>query len=278
MLRDPRLTNDPNPGSANCTARQRGNNSSRPAMRLRAGAATGVAALIAGLAVATPAQAAGNTLTVNVGTVVRAVTHVAAGGLYGVNSGTNPPLSQLYPLHVNNFTQPPPGTQQLGNGATSPCCDALSVASKVTTAGGQEYIRLPDIFSQFPYNWVSWADWESKVRTIVQTRLNATGTTNIAGYEIWNEPDCNWTTSTQNDPNAGTYLNAWTRTYADIRALDTTTPIIGPGACTYNHAFMLSFMQNAVATNTLPAVAVWHELDDFSYQNIQAHVTDFRGN
>lgn len=231
-------------------------------------------AALLGLAAAAPAHAAGNTLTVNVGTTVRPVTHVAAGGLYGVDTGSTPPLSQLYPLHVNNFTQPPPGTQQLGNGATSPCCDGLQVASKITSAGGQQYLRLPDIFSTFPYNWVSWPDWESKVRTMVQARMDATGTTNIAGYEIWNEPDANWTTSTGG--NAGTFDDAWTRTYGDIRAIDTRTPIVGPGESSYNHAWMLDFMTNAKNTNTLPSTAVWHELGNLGYQNIQAHVDDFR--
>ncbi|MDM7892820.1 hypothetical protein [Curtobacterium caseinilyticum] len=224
----------------------------------------------------TPAFAAGNTLTVNVGTTVRPVTHVAAGGLYGVDTGSTPPLSQLYPLHVNTFTQPPPGTKQLGNGATSPCCDGLQVAGKITDAGGQQYLRLPDIFSTFPYNWVSWSDWEAKIRTMITARVNATNTTNIAGYEIWNEPDANWAESTKNDPNAGSYLDMWTRTYRDIRAIDTLTPIIGPGSSVYDHDFMLAFMTNAKNTNTLPSVAVWHELQDFSYQNVQAHVTDFR--
>lgn len=232
--------------------------------------------VVAIAAVAAPAQASGNTLTVNVGTVVRPVTHVAAGGLYAVDTGSTPPLAQIYPLHMNTFTQPPPGTQQLGNGAIQPCCDGLLVASKVTSAGAEQYLRLPDVFSTFPYNWVSWADWESKISTMITARMNATGTTNIAGYEIWNEPDCNWGTSTTNDPNAGSYLNMWTRTYRDIRAIDTTTPIVGPGACFYSHSWMLDFMTNAKNTNTLPAVAVWHELDDFSYQNVQAHVDDFR--
>ena len=54
-------------------------------MRARSGPLTAVVALsmaTALLLIAAPSQAAGNTLTVNVGTVVRPVTHVAAGGLY----------------------------------------------------------------------------------------------------------------------------------------------------------------------------------------------------
>ncbi|MGW0858540.1 RICIN domain-containing protein [Streptomyces sp. NPDC002690] len=223
-----------------------------------------------------PAHAAGNTLTVNVGTTVRPVTHVVSGGLYGVDSGTSTPsLDQLYPLHLNTLTQPPPGTQQLGNGATTPCCDGLKVAGKVTSAGAQQYLRLPDIFSAFPYNWVSWADWETKLATMVKARLAATGTTNVAGYEIWNEGNANWTVSTGG--NAGTFNDMWTRSYNDIRALDTKTPIVGPGASVYDHNWMYSFMLNAKNTNTLPAVAVWHQLDtNTGWQNIQANVDDFR--
>lgn len=239
----------------------------------RAGLAGALAVLALG--VAPSAHAAGNTLTVNVGTAVRPVTHVASGGLYGLDTASTPPLDQLYPLRPNTFTQPPPGTQQLGNGATHPCCDALQVAGKATSAGAQQYVRLPDIFKTFPYNWVSWADWESKVKTMVQARVSANSTTNIAGYEIWNEPDANWTASTGG--NAGSYLDAWTRTYRDIRAIDTVTPIVGPGASSYNHDWMYNFMANAKNTGTLPSVAVWHELGDFSYQNVQAHVDDFRG-
>lgn len=232
--------------------------------------------MLVALLVPGAAQAAGNTLTVNVGTVVRPVTHVAAGGLYGVDTGTKPPESLLYPLHANTFTQPPPGTQQLGNGATTPCCDGLQVADKITRIGAQQYLRLPDIFSAFPYNWVSWSDWEAKIRTMITARMNATATTNIAGYEIWNEPDCNWAESTKNDPGAGSFFDMWTRTYRDIRAVDATTPIVGPGLCVYNHDYLLGFLTNARNTGTLPAVAVWHELQDFSYNNIQAHVADFR--
>ena len=103
--------------------------------RISTAAVGGLAATLLAVGTVVPAHASGNTLTVNVGTVVRPVTHVAAGGLYGVDTGTTPPLAQLYPLHLNNFTQPPPGTQQLGNGASHPCCDGLQVAGKVISAG-----------------------------------------------------------------------------------------------------------------------------------------------
>jgi hypothetical protein len=217
------------------------------------------------------AEAAGNTLTVNVGTVVRPVTHVAAGGLYAIDTGSKPPLSQIYPLRLNHLTQPPPGGQQLGNGATTPCCDGLQVAGKATSAGAQQFFRLPDIYPNFPYKWVSWADWESKVKTMVNARLAATTTTNVDGYELWNEPDWTWNTAS-----AGAFNAGWTRTFNVIRALDTVTPIVGPSYSVYNHAWMTAFLTNAKNTNTLPDVIVWHELDADGYLNVGAHVADYR--
>ncbi|MFI7542371.1 hypothetical protein [Actinoplanes sp. NPDC049599] len=230
-----------------------------------------VLTLVAAGALPSPARAAGNTLTVNVGTAVRPVTHVAAGGLYAVDTGTKPPPAQMYPLRLNHLTQPPPGGQQLGNGATTPCCDGLQIAGKVTGVGAQQFFRLPDIYPNFPYRWVSWADWEAKVRTMVQARVNATAGTNIDGYELWNEPDWTWNTSA-----AGTFNAGWTRTHRLIRTLDTITPIVGPSHSIYNHSWMVSFLTNARDTGTLPDVIVWHELDNDSYLNVAAHVSDYR--
>ncbi|WP_433040234.1 CBM35 domain-containing protein [Dactylosporangium sp. CS-033363] len=244
-------------------------------MRIRTAAATAILTTLATAAAtgvpATPAHAAGNTLTVNVGTVVRPVTQVASGGLYGVDTGGKPPLAQLYPLRMNHFTQPPPGGQQLGNGATQPCCDGLQVAGKVTSAGARQFYRLPDIYPNFPYRWVSWADWESKVRTMVSARVNASGVTNVDGYELWNEPDWTWNTSAAGSFNAG-----WTRTFQLIRSLDSVTPIAGPSHSQYNHGWMVDFLTNARNTGTVPDVVVWHELGNDDYLNVGAHVADYR--
>lgn len=217
------------------------------------------------------ANAAGNTLVVDIGQVVRPVTHVGAGGLYAVGSDTKPTTTQLFPLSVNGFTQPPPGTTHLGNGATSPCCDALSVADNITRAGGQQFIRMPDIYPTFPYQWEGWEDWENKVRTIVQKRLAATGTTNIMGYELWNEPNWNWDTQ-----KAGPFNDAWTRTHRLVRSLDPVTPIVGPSIEHYDSGYMQSFMANAKNTNTVPDVVVWHELRDMGWNDFEAHVADYR--
>ncbi|MFT2711653.1 carbohydrate-binding protein [Clavibacter sp. Sh2036] len=222
------------------------------------------------VASAGPAAAAGGTLTIDAGSSLRPVTHVAAGGLYGFATSTMPDPSILQPLRLRQHTQPPPGVQQLGNGATVPTGDALKVAPSVIATGGQQYVRMPDIYPNFPYKWVSWQDWLSKVDTMVDARLAATGNTGIDGWEIWNEPDGTWDTA-----KAGPYNDGWTRTYRQIRAKDTVTPIIGPGTTVYNPTFMRSFLQNAKATGTLPDVIVWHELSQ-GWKGVDEHVADYR--
>src|SRR6266700_1700912 len=186
-------------------------------------AATALAAAWILLPGAGPASAAGDTLVVNVGSVLRPVTHAAAGGLYALASATVPTAAELPPLHLNQLVQPAPGVQQLGNGATVPTGDALKVAPLATGAGAQEYVRMPDIYPNFPYVWVSWSDWLSKVNTMVQARLAATAATNIDGWELWNEPDWTWNTAA-----AGSFDAGWVRTFQAVRALDSVTPIVGP--------------------------------------------------
>ena len=213
--------------------------------RIAIGLGTAAALSAALIIPALPANAAGNTLVVNAASTLRPVTHVASGGLYGVATATTPDASLLVPLHLNQMTQPAPGVQQLGNGATEPTGDALKVANTLTSVGAQQSIRMPDIYPNFPYKWVSWSDWLQKVDTMVDARLAAKSTTGINGWEIWNEPDGTWDTA-----KAGPYNDGWTRTYREIRSKDTVTPIIGPGTSIYNHDFMVSFLTQAKRDGT----------------------------
>jgi Carbohydrate binding module (family 35) len=233
-------------------------------------AATALAAACILPAAAAPAAAAGDTLTVNVGSVLRPVTHVAAGGLYALASATVPTAAELPPLHLDQLVQPAPGVQQLGNGATVPTGDALKVAPLAIGAGAQEYVRMPDIYPNFPYVWVSWSDWLAKVDTMVQARLAATTTTNIDGWELWNEPDWTWNTAA-----AGSFDAGWVRTFQAVRALDSVTPIVGPSISVYNHAWMANWLAYAKANNALPNVITWHQLTAGSYASVAANVADF---
>nr|MDT0662851.1 CBM35 domain-containing protein [Micromonospora sp. DSM 115978] len=215
---------------------------------------TGATALVVGL---TPgaASAANSTLTVNAGTPFRPVTQVGAGGLYALAENNRPVDAMLLPLKMHTITQPPPGATHRPNGQP-PGGDALLVAPQATRVGAAEYIRMPDIYPDFPYRWVSWNDWYNKVDTQVRARLGATGTSNVTGWELWNEPDWTWNTSAAGSFNAG-----WVQTFRRVRALDPLTPIVGPSTAVYNEGWMRSFLTHARDNNALPDIICWHELE-----------------
>jgi len=230
--------------------------------------ATGVVLAIAVTLGATntgTASAAGNTLVVDAGSVLRPVTHVAAGALYGLSSEIKPGSSQLDPLHLNQFTQPPANSLQAGGVGSVP-----NIKNTMIGAGAQTYERMVDIYPDAPYKWVSWDDWTSKVTTMVNARLADTNLTNVNGWELWNEPDNTWDTT-----HAGLFTDGWARTYNLVRSLDSITPIVGPSKSNYDHNFTLNFLTAAQASKTVPDVISWHELSD-GWLNIQAHINDYR--
>ncbi|GAA4698545.1 CBM35 domain-containing protein [Phytohabitans rumicis] len=232
-------------------------------------AAIALAATGASVAITNTAYAANSTLTVNVGSPFRPVTRVASGGLYALAENNRPPDSMLLPIRMRNIVQPPPGVQQRPNGQP-PGGDALLVAQQAIRTGAGMVIRLPDIYPNFPYQWVSWNDWLSKVDTMVNARMAATTVSNVEAYELWNEPDYTWNTGA-----AGSFTDGWVRTHQRVRSRDALTPILGPSITGWNVTWMRSFLTHARNTNTLPDIVCWHELPGTSAQ-VAAHVSAYR--
>ncbi|SES49156.1 Ricin-type beta-trefoil lectin domain-like [Streptomyces sp. yr375] len=235
-------------------------------------AALGVAALAAtAVAGAAPAQASpttATTLIVNANQTLRSVTHVGTGSLYGLSSPSTPADSLVTPLKPNTFIQMAPGGHQLPNGEPAPAGDALVVAAKAANAGAKVVVRMPDWYPDFPYKWVSWTDWLSAVDQQVAS-VKASSATNISGYALWNEPDWTWDTA-----KAGAFDAGWARTFQEVRSKDATTPIQGPSTSVYNQSWMTTFLTDAKASNTVPDVIAWHELE--GSQNIAAHISAYR--
>ncbi|MGW2520602.1 RICIN domain-containing protein [Streptomyces sp. NPDC001617] len=244
----------------------------RPPVPARLTAVLGAAALTAAaLATAAPAQAAptaSTTLVVNADQTLRAVTHVATGSLYGLADASTPSDSLVTPLKPNTFVQMAPGGSQLPNGEPKPAGDALVVASKAARAGAKVVVRMPDWYPNFPYKWVSWSDWLSAVDKQVAS-VQASSATNVAAYELWNEPDWTWDTT-----NAGAFDAGWARTYKEVRAKDTKTPIQGPSYSAWNQSWMSTFLTDAKASGTVPDIIAWHELQGSA--NIASHVSAYR--
>lgn len=219
----------------------------------------------------TVSAAVPSTFTVDLANQYRSVTHVASGSLYGLAENGRPIDSLISPTKPKMFTQMAPNGGQLPNGETTPIGDALKVAPIAARNGATVTIRMPDIYSNFPYQWVSWADWNGKVDTMVNARLSS-GATNIYGYELWNEPDWTWKAA------AGTFFDGWKNTYLRVRALDSTTQIIGPSYSRYDEAWLRDFLTYAKANNVLPDIISWHELGNTSPDTwtIKAHIASYR--
>ncbi|HET9171680.1 MAG TPA: RICIN domain-containing protein [Actinospica sp.] len=233
------------------------------APRRTALATAGVLALAgasAGLAAA-PAHAAGTpTLVVQANQPFRTVTHVASGSLYGLATATVPADSLVEPLKPNTFVQMPAGGHQQAQG------DILQVAPEAARAGAKVVDRLSDYYAGWPYQF-SWSSWPTVVSQQIQ-QVKASGITNLASYELWNEPDNTWLSAN------GTFNSFWTTTYKQVRSLAPGVPIQGP-SFSDNISGMQSFLQNAVATSTVPDIISWHELESSS--KIAGDVADVEG-
>jgi hypothetical protein len=188
---------------------------------------------------------AASTLVVHADQPFRPVTHVATGSLYGLANATTPSQDLAAPIKPNTFVQMAPG------GTQQPTGDALVVAPLAAQLGAKVVIRLVDYYPGWPYRYDP-DTWIATVQNIVR-QVQAAGVTNIASYEIWNESDNTWLAGN------GSFEDMWTRTYRAIRELDATTPIQGP-SFSDNISDMQNFLQNAVATDTVPDVIAWHEL------------------
>ena len=242
---------------------------SRTSLRAVLGAA--ILTATAALGSTAPAQAAptaATTLVVNAASTLRSVTHVATGSLYGLADASTPADSLVTPLKPNTFVQMAPGGAQLPNGEPKPAGDALVVASKAARAGAKVVVRMPDWYPNFPYQWVSWSDWLSAVDKQVAS-VKSSGATNIAAYELWNEPDWTWNTSA-----AGAFDAGWATTYREVRAKDANTPVQGPSYSAWNQSWMSTFLTDAKASGTLPDIVSWHELQGSS--GIATHVAAYR--
>jgi hypothetical protein len=212
-------------------------------------AAAGMAAAASVTVVPVQAANAATTLVVNANQPFRPVTHVASGSLYGLATATVPADSLVEPLHPNTFVQMAAGGHQQAEG------DVLVVAPEAARAGAKVIDRMSDYYAGWPYQF-SWSSWPGIVQQQVQ-EVEASGDSNVAAFELWNEPDNTWLSAN------GTFNDFWVKTYNQVRSLDPGATIQGP-SFSDNISGMQSFLANAVATNTVPAIISWHELETSS--------------
>jgi hypothetical protein len=198
---------------------------------------------------AAAAPTAASTLTVQADQPFRPVSHVATGSLYGLANATTPSDALVQAIKPTEFVMKPIGGKQ------QPTGDIGVTWQKAAAAGAKVVDRLSDYYAGWPYQF-SWSNWDQVVTDQIQ-QVKASGMTNLAAYAPWNESDNTWLASN------GTFEDFWTHTYRLIRSLDPTTPIQGP-SLSDNIGDMQNFLNNAVATDTVPDVLAWHELETSS--------------
>lgn len=211
---------------------------------------------------------ASSTLTVNLSSTLRGVTHCASGSLYGITETLPADIAGLVaPLNPNVFTNP----ARAGTGYQQPTGAAITVAGRLQNAAptAKVMIRLADIYPNWPYTFTTMTDWLSKVSSVITDKL-ASGYTNFYGYEIWNEPVYTWT-STSVDFNS----QLWKQTYDLIRSMDSNAKIIGPSEGYYNHSMMSTFLTYCKNNNCLPDIICWHELGSGAAV-VSGNIDDYR--
>jgi hypothetical protein len=195
-----------------------------------------------------PASAAttATTLTVNAGQVLRPATHVATGSLYGLANAGQPSVALAQAIKPNTFVQMPAGGRQ------QPTGDISVVAPTAVSVGAKLVNRLSDYYPGWPYQF-SWSTWTPFVNSQIAAMKSSSYYNSISAYEPWNESDNTWKSAN------GSYESFWTTTFRQVRSLDASKPIQGP-SFSDNIGDMRNFLQNAVATNTVPDILSWHEL------------------
>lgn len=193
---------------------------------------------------------AATSLSVSLGDSIRPVTHVATGSLYGLTEKYPTDIDKdVAPLKPNVFLAP----ARSGSGRQQGIGGAFLVSPRIENTTGKVQIRLADILPGWPYAFKDMNSWLSEVASVVNDK-KAAKVQNFDGYEIWNEPDGTWK-STSIDFNSG----LWKQTYDFLRKNDPNAKIIGPSYSWYNGNRMEEFVKYCSANNCMPDVISWHQ-------------------
>jgi hypothetical protein len=235
-----------------------------------------VGGLLATAIVATSAaaNAADQTVTVDLASTTGPVTRAGAGFLYGLNQdGTGPDDSLLTPLDVTSARGGGarlPGHGWIGDGYTAGngyqtrITSALAQVRRLTSSPQHASYDLlvSDLWgadTEQPGNTVypctngDCANWISFIGRVVGD-VRAAGRT--VRYDIWNEPDgaAFWPPGV----NSTQYFQMWDTAVREIRRLAPSAQIVGPGISGWNPGALATFLDHAKAAGTLPTTLDWH--------------------
>jgi Carbohydrate binding module (family 35) len=236
-----------------------------------AGLLVATAATSGALVSAAPAAAAASTFTVNLAGSTGAVLHGANGALYGVSDAGVPSANLVTPLNVTTIAQGPPGDTQHPNGDAG----KISASFEQEDGNGKILVYLQDIYSDWPYQTVTLASYESAVNTIMAAIY---ASPQRADFEIvpFNEPDQQWFDLGGGSSYYSTFYTWWDDLYAEIEADDPGAVIVGPNESGWDASFIPAFLAHAKAAGDLPNVISWHELSIDSLADFASHFAAYQ--
>jgi hypothetical protein len=238
----------------------------------RAGTAAAHAAPPArGAAAAAPraAAAAPETVQVSLADPAGSFRGGASGSLYGIYDQGVPSNNLIQGMGLQTTdTKAQDGQQHPGS-------DALEIARPFTASGGREvYIYMTDVYRDFPYERTSYAQYQGYMKNEVTQALTSPDRSRIV-LVPYNEPDGNWFGGlTTNPATLAAFESEWLQTYNFLKGLWPQARIAGPNLSGFYPAALGSFLQFCLASNCLPDVMTWHELQVPS--TVQADVAAYR--
>ncbi|MFF3437197.1 RICIN domain-containing protein [Streptosporangium sp. NPDC002721] len=250
----------------------------RPLRRLADLIAVGVLVAASAVTTAAPAQAADESITVNLATAGGSPTYRASGWIYGMTENASGPADHFF--RDVRFRYMRAGGAQLDGpgGWVSGRYDRRWNATRAqllrTRALGGEFVLLPhDLWgadgypiSRFPGDNGNWSDYDAFLTRLIGD-VRATGAP--VQWDLWNEPNI---TLFWNRPQSQ-YLELWRRTYQRIRAEFPAHLIVGPScACvpSTTNTWWNQYLDYVKANNVIPDIISWHSLPGDPVANVAA--------
>jgi hypothetical protein len=221
------------------------------------------------------AQAAPQTIQVDLGQRTGPVRHGANGALYAMSDDGVPGDNALAPLKIKEIAQKPPAGAQHPNG------DTLMIADAFFRTGGQQIqVYIQDMYPTWPYDNLGIDDYLQKVETVTR-QIVASPHRDRFIYVPFNEPDFIWYDLTPADPaqypiERDRFFSHWARVFHLIRSIHPGARIIGPNETHYHAQFLSDFFAWTRDHGVLPDIASWHELSPSFFTTYRRNYAAFR--
>ncbi|MBQ6165002.1 MAG: hypothetical protein IJK23_11060 [Clostridia bacterium] len=224
----------------------------------------------------------------------------ASGFLYGIAEEGVPSADMTDSLRITSVSA------KTADGLQHPIGDVAHIASQLLSGGAAEYIvvYLQDTYATWYYDDAAITEMKKigeydyldyletvyfpQIRETVEKMKNTPYADKLV-YCLYNECDNGvWFGEWNDDGNGGgwngfgdegrqTFYDAWKRTYDYVKTLDPDARFGGPGYMEYSAEKLDGFFAYCTENACMPDALIYHELQDRSVYDWQAHVRELHG-